>query len=233
MSSAAHPQRDRPGGRRQAARDSQTRTLRRRSFSHFASTFDGAVGARLRQYADRDAANGLQAQSRVCAVTCSIARSMAWLRFPSGVADSLAAAGVDRQRITVVHSGVDCDRFRPPTAQERADARAALGISDGEILISAVGALEQRKGHRYLIEAIGALSANPGKFKCLIAGQGSIREVLQREIAVIRSTDRSQVARQNRRRARTAVGVGHICDAVAEGRSRRGGSGSHGERACR
>jgi glycosyltransferase involved in cell wall biosynthesis len=106
-----------------------------------------------------------------------------------GVADSLAAAGVDRQRITVVHSGVDCEHFRPPTIQERADARGALGISDSEILISAVGALEQRKGHRYLIEAIGALAAT-GKFRCLIAGQGSIRAVLQREIAVIRCTDR-------------------------------------------
>ena len=42
----------------------------------------------------------------------------------SGVADSLAAAGVDRQRVTVVHSGVDCDHFRPPTSEERADARA-------------------------------------------------------------------------------------------------------------
>jgi L-malate glycosyltransferase len=106
-----------------------------------------------------------------------------------GVADSLAAAGVDRQRITVVHSGVDCEHFRPPTSQERADARRALGISDSEILISAVGALEQRKGHRYLIEAIGALPAN-GKFKGLIAGQGSIHKVLQGEIAVIRSLDR-------------------------------------------
>ncbi|MGC2495794.1 glycosyltransferase family 4 protein [Candidatus Binatus sp.] len=106
-----------------------------------------------------------------------------------GVADSLAAAGVDRQRITVVHSGVDCDRFGPPTVEERADARRALGISDGEVLISSVGALEQRKGHRYLIEAIGALAARR-KFKCLIAGQGSIHKVLQGEIAVIRSLDR-------------------------------------------
>ncbi len=40
-----------------------------------------------------------------------------------GVADSLAAAGVDRNRVTVVSSGVDCERFRPPTSQERADAR--------------------------------------------------------------------------------------------------------------
>jgi glycosyltransferase involved in cell wall biosynthesis len=56
-------------------------------------------------------------------------------------------------------------------------------------LISSVGALEQRKGHRYLIEAIGALPAT-GNFKCLIAGQGSIHKVLQGEIAVIRSLER-------------------------------------------
>jgi len=109
-----------------------------------------------------------------------------------GVADSLAAAGVDRQRVTVVHSGVNCDRFRPPTSQERVDARTALGISDGDFVVSAVGALEQRKGHRYLIEAIGALAAtgNSVKAKCLIAGQGSIRQVLQREIAQVRCTER-------------------------------------------
>jgi L-malate glycosyltransferase len=109
-----------------------------------------------------------------------------------GVADSLAAAGVDRQRITVVHSGVDCGHFRPPTIKERANARAALGISDDEILISSVGALEQRKGHRYLIEATGALAAPPAsnKVKCFIVGQGSIHKVLQGEIAVIRSLER-------------------------------------------
>ncbi|HZC47299.1 MAG TPA: glycosyltransferase [Candidatus Acidoferrum sp.] len=102
-----------------------------------------------------------------------------------GVADSLAAAGVDRRRVKVVHSGVDCDRFRPPIAEERAQARIALGVSDNEIVVSAVGALEQRKGHRYLIEAIAQLArhAPPIKVKCFIAGHGSIREDLEREIA--------------------------------------------------
>jgi glycosyltransferase involved in cell wall biosynthesis len=109
-----------------------------------------------------------------------------------GVADSLAAAGVDRQRITVVNSGVNCEHFRPPTIQERADARDALGISDGELLISAVGALEQRKGHRYLIEAIGALvrKENLVKVRCLIAGQGAIGPLLQNEVALLRRADR-------------------------------------------
>ncbi len=109
-----------------------------------------------------------------------------------GVADSLAAAGVDRERVTVVPSGVDCDRFRPPTAEDRVQARIALGISYGEFVISAVGALEPRKGHRYLIEAIGALASTAPsvKVKCLIAGHGSIRGALQREIAQVRCTER-------------------------------------------
>jgi glycosyltransferase involved in cell wall biosynthesis len=110
----------------------------------------------------------------------------------TGVADSLAASGVDRQRVTVVHSGVDCERFRPPTSQERADSRRALNISDTDFVISAVGALEQRKGHRYLIEAIGVLAARPAssKVKCFIVGQGSIHKVLQGEIAVSRTLER-------------------------------------------
>jgi L-malate glycosyltransferase len=109
-----------------------------------------------------------------------------------GVADSLAAAGVGRQHITVVNSGVDCDRFRPPTSDERAAARSALEISDGEFLISAVGALEQRKGHRYLIEATGALvrTEKSVKLKCLIAGQGAIGPLLQNEVALLRRADR-------------------------------------------
>ena len=68
MPSDPHPQRDRPGGRRQAARYSETRALRRCSFSYFARAFDGAAGARIRQHAGRYAADGLSAQSCVRAV---------------------------------------------------------------------------------------------------------------------------------------------------------------------
>jgi glycosyltransferase involved in cell wall biosynthesis len=112
------------------------------------------------------------------AVDCVVAIS-------SGVADSLAAAGVDRSSVTVVPSGVDCERFRPPSADERARARARFEISHGEIAIAAVGALEARKGHRYLIEAIAALADSGVALKCLIAGDGSIRADLEREITAL------------------------------------------------
>ena len=112
------------------------------------------------------------------AVDCVVAIS-------AGVADSLAAAGVDRSCVTVVPSGVDCERFRPPSTDERAHARARFKVGGGEIAIVAVGALEPRKGHRYLIEAITALAHSGIALKCLIAGDGSIRGDLEREITAL------------------------------------------------
>lgn len=100
-----------------------------------------------------------------------------------GVADSLEAAGVERSHVSVVPSGVDCAHFRPPSADERVKARATFGIDDGEIAIAAVGALEPRKGHRYLIEAIATLAQSGIALKCFIAGDGSIRAELECKVA--------------------------------------------------
>lgn len=103
----------------------------------------------------------------------------------NGVADSLALAGVDAGRIAIVPSGVDCEHFRPPTAGERAAARAALKIDENALVVSALGALEPRKGHRYLVEAIAALvhsgskSADYANLRCMIAGHGSLRAELE------------------------------------------------------
>ncbi len=110
----------------------------------------------------------------------------------AAVADSLAAAGVDRRRMHIVPSGVDCARFHPPTPAQRLEARAALGLSGGEFVISALGALEPRKGHRYLIEAAAALaSVAPSiKLRCLVAGHGSIRTDLEHEIVHLGCADR-------------------------------------------
>lgn len=111
----------------------------------------------------------------------------------TGVADSLAAAGVARTRVTVIPSGVDCERLRPPSSAERAAARAALGIEPGEVAIGTVGALEARKGHRYLLQATAELGsagdsspfAQPPNIalRCFIAGEGSLRDALGAEIS--------------------------------------------------
>ena len=105
----------------------------------------------------------------------------------AAVADALARAIGARERITVIPSGVDCAHFRPPSADERAAARAALGLGDADLAVGTVGALVPRKGHRYLVEAMallgrGGSGAPQRRVVAIIAGGGSLRDPLAAEI---------------------------------------------------
>jgi len=99
-----------------------------------------------------------------------------------GVATALSTAGVSPERICLIPSGVDCARFAPPSADQRSAARQALGIEPGQIAIGAVGALELRKGHRYLLDAMGGLQRSAPGIRCYIAGDGSQRSALKEQI---------------------------------------------------
>ncbi|MGH7906691.1 MAG: glycosyltransferase [Candidatus Binataceae bacterium] len=98
------------------------------------------------------------------------------------VAGALTAAGVARERITVIPSGVDCARFAPPDDPARFRARSALGLEQGEIAVGALGALEPRKGHHYLLEALALLKKDPSgataNLRCFVAGDGTLAQTL-------------------------------------------------------
>lgn len=100
----------------------------------------------------------------------------------AGVAQALERAGVAPERVTVIPSGVDCERFRPPSEAERAASRTALGIGADEVALGTVGMLEPRKGHRVLLDALAALVSGSSAFRCFIAGSGSEREALAARI---------------------------------------------------
>lgn len=99
----------------------------------------------------------------------------------SKVADALGEAGVSRDRLRIIPSGVDCDHFHPADSSEREVARTRLGIARDDFLVGTVGMLEVRKGHRYLLEAIAILNRSRGeasRIKCAIAGDGAMRDEL-------------------------------------------------------
>jgi glycosyltransferase involved in cell wall biosynthesis len=98
----------------------------------------------------------------------------------AGVAEPLVSAGVARNRIRIVPSGVDCARFAPPEDSERQAARTKLGLSPREIAIGAVGTLTPRKGHRVLIEALAIARERTGDagLRCLIGGAGPLHDEL-------------------------------------------------------
>jgi glycosyltransferase involved in cell wall biosynthesis len=98
------------------------------------------------------------------------------------VAEALVNSGVTRDRIAIIPSGVDCERFRPPNADERMHARLALGLTPRDIAVGAVGMIEPRKGQRHLIEAmellrdsgaVGSAATVGAGVRCFIAGAGA------------------------------------------------------------
>ena len=70
------------------------------------------------------------------------------------VADELHALGAPRGRVVAIRNEVDSARFRPPDAGERANARAALGLADGERAILFFGRDPALKGADVLAEAL-------------------------------------------------------------------------------
>jgi glycosyltransferase involved in cell wall biosynthesis len=105
------------------------------------------------------------------------------------VATALTSAGVPRERITVIPSGVDCEYFRPPSKEERIASRRALGLAAETIAVGTIGALEERKGHRHLLEAIAPAMAG---VVCFIAGDGSLRSELERRAEVLGISTRTR-----------------------------------------
>jgi glycosyltransferase involved in cell wall biosynthesis len=91
------------------------------------------------------------------------------------MAEELAANGVIAP--VVIPVPVDRRHFRPPSAQERAEARRTLGIEPQSFAVVYVGHLEARKAVDHLIEAFGLLvEAVPSARLLLIGGGRGTRE---------------------------------------------------------
>jgi len=83
-------------------------------------------------------------------------------------------------KVSVVHCGVDVPRWRELGSSHSRGSRF-------EIL--AVGALEDYKGHRHLVEACSRLRARGIDFRCRIVGEGPQRAQLEQLIRLLRLAD--------------------------------------------
>jgi glycosyltransferase involved in cell wall biosynthesis len=107
--------------------------------------------------------------------------------------------GFPEQRITVIHNGVDNQRFRP-NAEARARVRRELGLSEGEFCIGSVGNLFPVKDHLTLLRAADELASNGGAWRVLVIGDGpelprleafvAAHEACRRRVSFLRSSDR-------------------------------------------
>ena len=100
-----------------------------------------------------------------------------------GIRNLLTSAGIPRERIAVIHSAIDLDRFQH--LRDRQEARRSLGYAPQDFVVGCVGHLAEHKGHSVLVEAAGLLSVQHGSLKYLLVGRGEREQMLRRQIQAL------------------------------------------------
>jgi sugar transferase (PEP-CTERM/EpsH1 system associated) len=86
--------------------------------------------------------------------------------------------GFPASRITVIHNGVDSERYRPDEAV-RARVRAEFGIPEGQFCIGCVGNLTPAKDYLTALKGIRAFDASGCDWRLIIIGEGPERSRLE------------------------------------------------------
>jgi glycosyltransferase involved in cell wall biosynthesis len=108
-------------------------------------------------------------------------------RFPRVIAVAnhikaeLVRTGSRAGRVTVVNNAIDPDVFRRDPSR-RADVRQGLGFGADDLVIGAVGRLEQEKRFDLLIQVFRDLHAAHPRTRLAIVGEGSLRPGLESAI---------------------------------------------------
>jgi colanic acid/amylovoran biosynthesis glycosyltransferase len=88
-----------------------------------------------------------------------------------------------REKLAVIHCGVDTDLFRPPESAP----------PDRPFSLLCVGTLHEVKGQGYLVEACRLLVEAGVELSCTLLGDGPDREALTRQIAAAGLTGRVEI----------------------------------------
>ena len=88
-------------------------------------------------------------------------------------------------RTALIFNGVDTDYFKPPTPQQRIQARTQFGLSPEDRVVCLVGRLGHAKGHDVLLQAVQKIiKDHPLNIHVLFAGSGdneaAIRAMIHR-----------------------------------------------------
>jgi sugar transferase (PEP-CTERM/EpsH1 system associated) len=86
--------------------------------------------------------------------------------------------GFRAARITVIHNGVDSERFSP-NSEIRARVRRELGFSENDFCIGCVGSLSAVKDYPTVLQAVGEMAKSSQNWRLLILGDGPERPGLE------------------------------------------------------
>ena len=99
--------------------------------------------------------------------------------------DEIVAAGVSPERVRHIPHGVDMDRFRPATPEEKAELRRRLGLPADALIVTFTGRLLRGKGLETLVAAF-ALQKPPAHLVIVGSGTGqalSVEDEIRERVA--------------------------------------------------
>jgi glycosyltransferase involved in cell wall biosynthesis len=109
-----------------------------------------------------------------------LAPEVHYIAISQAIRSVLIQSGISESRISVVHSGVDPERFGGWRGGARDDAAAQeFGAAPGVPLIANAAALTDHKDHATLLRAASVLKLRGVNFKMIIAGAGELEATLQ------------------------------------------------------
>ena len=88
--------------------------------------------------------------------------------------------GLPADRIEVVRNGIDVRDLTPQRSRQQ--ARRALGIEEEALVLVEIARMTRQKGHRFLVSAISRMISSFPDLKCLFAGDGPQRPILEKQI---------------------------------------------------
>lgn len=97
-----------------------------------------------------------------------------------GVRKVLLDSGIPSSLISVIPSGIDFSPFREVTSRDF--LRREFSFAPDDYLVGIVAALEDHKGHTFLIQASKILKEQSPKIKIIVVGTGSLRMELDRQV---------------------------------------------------
>ncbi len=91
--------------------------------------------------------------------------------------------GADVSKFSMVYNGIDTDLFRPPSPEEKAEARRRFGIEDDSLLIGGIGRFMSHKGMLDLAKAFVKIANDFPESKLLMVGDGPEEAVISDALA--------------------------------------------------
>ncbi|MGV3742779.1 MAG: glycosyltransferase, partial [Burkholderiaceae bacterium] len=95
--------------------------------------------------------------------------------------DVLLAERVAPAKVSCVRSAVDAAPYLQPV--DKSAFRREFDLPENALVVGMVAQLIQRKGHRYLLEAVRVLRKDYPDLRIVLFGQGPLREELEQAVA--------------------------------------------------